>query len=512
MAPAAVAQARAYSVPASLHRRWIIATWSLPVVLSLAGGSQGIIVGTAVVAAVVSCGAIILDSRTTLIALPFFALLSPVAGFFNFPGGRVLLSDALFIALAVQLSLLVLADKVRVTRSLAASLAAFIALLYAVSTLAGMLAGTLVSLKPLLYLAQLVIIGFYTGAFAKNRDSWALVVDSWIIATLLGALLLINAFIKGRSLSRFDLGAGEDVFDLASLEYLFRADYYYTGFHFAVGASIVVLLFRLLLGGAQGRRILSAAALAVLLAAILMMLSKTAILSIGLTLLVVWGVLLPRLPRRTVGRAVMTIAAVAIASYVAVSDVFLASLGELQRSVWGASAIGTSSFAVRLSIYGSAFSAWLSHPIQILLGMGPDFLDRSGDPALALTFKTSSATRLAEGTVDSGWVSYLIELGILAFAALLAWVTLSVRSVYECVRRTHPSEIGDSVAVPVLAGLVFTVIALSTQMLGYTKVSWFPFQLLLIGLMHAARASPGIESPSTFDVKHDHLLHGSRPY
>jgi len=46
------------------------------------------------------------------------------------------------------------------------------------------------------------------------------------------------------------------------------------------------------------------------------------------------------------------------------------------------------------------------------------------------------------------------------------------------------AKIYDAPAIYVLGGLFFIVVALSTQMLGYTKLTWFPFQLLIIGLGH----------------------------
>jgi len=466
---------------------WIAVAWVVPVLLSLSGAGQSSITIATTVAAVLSCVMILVKPAAVLVAIPFFALLSPVAGYFELPLGRILLSDALFILLAVQLLFLVIADRVRLRTNLPAQLGAAIAILYVVSTVSGIVTGTLISLKPILYVAQLVIIALYTNSFAKTGQSWDVVVTSWITATFFGALLLIQAFVTGRSLSRFDSAPGKDLVDLTSIEYLFRADYYYTGFHFAVGISIVILLLRLLVGRAQPQRMLRVLVVSVLMAAILMMLNKTAILAIGITLVTVFLLLMPRLRRTVVVRAIAAVAVGAVAGYVVVSSVFLTSIGDVQRTVWGESAIGTGSLAVRLAVYVSAVTAWMGHPVQVVLGMGPDFLEGSGNPAMAMMFKTSSITGLAEGTVDSGWISYLTELGIVAFVALVWWVAQSVRSIYRCVMRADSNEL-DMVAVSVLAGLVFTAIALSTQMLGYTKVTWFPFQLLLIGFVHAPHA------------------------
>jgi hypothetical protein len=284
-------------------------------------------------------------------------------------------------------------------------------------------------------------------------------------------------------LSSFEAPTGVSPIDRTTLESLFRADYYYTGFHFVVGLSTVILLFRVLLGERSGRRIASAAAIVLLTIALLMMLNKTAILSIALTLAIVFTVISRGLPRGMLLRILGGFTVFAVGSYVLISKVLLGSLGEVQRELWGQSAVSTSSLAIRLSVYVSALDNWTSRPIQVLLGMGPDFLDRSGDVGLMELFRRSSATRLAEGTVDSGWISYLIELGVISFVALGTLTVLATKSAYRRVIHARLVAVDGTLAVTVLAGLVFVTLALSTQMLGYTKVTWFPFQLLLIAFM-----------------------------
>jgi hypothetical protein len=464
--------------------RWIAAAWALPVVLLvLPNAGEGAVTVTALFAAVISCVAIVNQPCAVLVALPFFALLSPVAGFFDVGGVQILLSDGLFVLLGIQLLVLAVTNRVQLGRSLSAQLGTFIALFYVLSTLVGALTGTLISLKPLLYIVQLAIIGLYTKTFAITDGDWKAIINSWLIATGLGAVLLINAFLSGRSLSSFEAPTGVSAIDRTTLEYLFRADYYYTGFHFAVGLSIVILLFRVLLGERSRQRIASVVAVVVLTIALLMMLNKTAILSIALTLVIVFTLIFPSLPRGMALRTLGGFMLFALGSYVLISKVLFGSLGEVQQELWGQSAVGTSSLGIRLSVYVSALDNWTARPIQVLLGMGPDFLDRSGDLGMMELFRRSSATGLAEGTVDSGWISYLIELGVISFVALATLIALATHSAYRRVIRARLMAVDGTLAVTVFAGLVFVTFAMTTQMLGYTKVTWFPFQLLVIALM-----------------------------
>src|SRR5215471_11605788 len=80
----------------------IAAAWSLPVGLTLLSITQQAVFVTAIGAAIISGLLMTVRPKATLIALPFFALLSPVAGFLDLLGVHVLLSDLLFVLLAIQ--------------------------------------------------------------------------------------------------------------------------------------------------------------------------------------------------------------------------------------------------------------------------------------------------------------------------------------------------------------------------------------------------------------------------
>ena len=143
----------------------------------------------------------------------------------------------------------------------------------------------------------------------------------------------------------------------------------------------------------------------------------------------------------------------------------------------------SSSLVARIEVYTTSFSQWLTNPIQIFIGMGPDFLDTSGVPEKAINFKKSLVTGIEEGTVDSGWISYLIELGILSFSILVLLFYKATKASYQRFKFQNKALLISPTGIYVYACLLFIIVTLSTQMLGYTKTSWFPFQLLLFGLM-----------------------------
>src|SRR5262249_6478227 len=93
-------------------------------------------------------------------------------------------------------------------------------------------------------------------------------------------------------------------------------------------------------------------------------------------------------------------------------------------------------------------------------------------------------TGLTQGTVDSGWISYLIEAGVITFVVLVAIFVRSLGAVLKYSKQIRDDNVRSNQVASLLGALLFITIALSTQMLGYRMLAWLPFQLLIIGLMH----------------------------
>jgi|LakMenEpi03Aug12_release.lakeMendotaPanAssembly.Ray.scaffolds.fasta_scaffold107803_4 hypothetical protein len=141
------------------------------------------------------------------------------------------------------------------------------------------------------------------------------------------------------------------------------------------------------------------------------------------------------------------------------------------------------SLVARIEVYTTFFSQWLTNPVQIFIGMAPDFLDTSGVTEKAINFKKSLVTGIEEGTIDSGWISYLIELGIFSFSFLVLLFYKTTKAAYQRFKFQNKSLFINLNGIYVYACLLFIMVTLSNQMLGYTKTSRFPFRLLLFGLM-----------------------------
>jgi hypothetical protein len=88
-------------------------------------------------------------------------------------------------------------------------------------------------------------------------------------------------------------------------------------------------------------------------------------------------------------------------------------------------------------------------------------------------------------------MSYLLELGIVSFGIVLVLLFRSARALW---RRTKLAErAGDhqDASIYVLGGLCYVGVALITQSLGYSKLSWWPLQLMIIGMKPQQMMSAG---------------------
>ena len=90
-----------------------------------------------------------------------------------------------------------------------------------------------------------------------------------------------------------------------------------------------------------------------------------------------------------------------------------------------------------------------------------------------------------EGTVDSGYISYLIELGLINFILLLYLLFKSLKMSYKAsIEGLINYDSKNNISLYMYISMIFLCIALFTQMLGYTKTAWFPFQIILIGYFY----------------------------
>ena len=355
---------------------------------------------------------------------------------------------------------------------------------FLISLFYGFYAEMITGMKPLLYFIQLFVIFIYTNSFVKAEISKQKIINSWVYANVLGSLLLIQAFINGQQLQIITSEESSLIDDKSNLEYLFRVSYYYSGFIYLVGISIIVLFVNYFFNGSIFNKIFILTPLILLLLiALLLMFNKTIIFSIIISIsFLLYKLISLRFISKK--RFYLFLVALFILFFSILLPLLIGFSDENQISLMLERFKSSSSFLTRLEVYANAFKQWTNYPLQILLGMGPDFLDGSGAILYSAGFKKSINTGLIEGTVDSGWLSYLFELGAIAFLILILIYLKSFKSAYLFFLKNKVYRQFSRTSFTVYISLLFILLALTTQMLGYTKTLWFPFQLFIFGLLY----------------------------
>lgn len=455
--------------------------WLLPVLLTLVNASASAILAATSAAFAVCALAQLLNPSTFLIILPFIALLSPMTGLIGLGGASLLYSDLLFPLLAVQAIVIAITRPIQRISKLLSALA-FMSLL---AIFVGVATDWLTWFKPVVYYLQMFLVAFFTLRAVKDNEDLAALRNAWITAAAMGSVILLKAYVEGRSLIIIQDAVLGIVIKPTDLFDLFRSSYYYTNFHYILGLCIVWTVTRLLFPSTNAQRLWALAALSIFMLALISSANKTALISAVFAFFVTVVVLLHRFRRRMI----TAMAGIALtASIVLVSAVWLlAQFVGYQVDLIGSRLISTSSFAIRLEVFNQALNSWLSSPPNLLFGYGLSMLEDSGNSSVSQFFKTSAATGYAEGALDSAWLSYLIELG-LPGALLLA--ALFSRGILKSLRGLRSSTRFDEFAfaeASLFGGLVFLVIAMFTQMIGYSKISWLPLQLLVVSAIGLRR-------------------------
>lgn len=456
--------------------------WTVPVFMKLVSMQGFIISIVAFAISVYNFKIIIFRPFYVLIALPFLTLISPMLGFLKLPIGEILLSDLFFLLLVIQMIVIIVRKKYIYNNLKFYKYLFLFSALFIISMLLGKVNGDISNFKSILYFVQLFVIYFYTINYSKNDLDKQKIINAWIFAVILACFILIQAFISGQNLQTTLIDENTVVEDKSKLQSLFQATYYYSGFIFLVGISALILLIKLFLISSRVKKLLYFVFFILFLITLILINNKTVIFSF---LFVIVIVLVSLISNNYINRKKFLINfCVTILTLLFVMLPFILNfLDENQFNLMLERFTSSSSLVARLEIYFTSFSQWFTNPFQIFFGMGPDFLDTSGVPEKAIKFKKSLVTGIEEGTVDSGWISYLIELGIISFSILVHLFYKATKGAYEKFKFQNILLQVNPIGIYVYASLLFLAVTLSTQMLGYTKTSWFPFQLFLFGLM-----------------------------
>jgi O-antigen ligase len=132
----------------------------------------------------------------------------------------------------------------------------------------------------------------------------------------------------------------------------------------------------------------------------------------------------------------------------------------------------TDSFAIRVSVYSNALINFFKDPIVFLFGLGPTALE-TGTSGVVDIFKTDSSG-LVQGTVDSTYVSYLVEMGVFSFIIIIYLLVAILDRILK-LKIDSTNKTASITSLFISSSIIYFLISFFTQSLGYSKISWLFF-------------------------------------
>jgi hypothetical protein len=404
-----------------------------------------------------------------LFHLPFITLLSPIfgrIGFFN-----LLLSDYFVLVLFFYMITRGY-NKLRILKFNKTALFIFFALL--ISVILNFAFENLVTLKPAISIIQIVIICVCTKILTRNIDELNNILFYWLISIILVSILMLGSFYHGINLNDVDLDLSIDVNEYKNTisENVFRISYFYSNIAFALGSGVFIALMLIYNANSFLKKIFLTISFLLLLLVLLLSGMKTSIF------LILFIISIFSFQNKIVNNLKYIL--LIIIGYLLFS-IFV--LNDITRILFYERFTSGTSFYIRLGVYKNALIQFIKYPFNWLFGLGPEFLSATGNKSKSTLFFINSTTGVEEGTVDSTYVSILIEYGILVFVLLINYLISLISVIIKLSKKLKKYKYFKEFVSLSSIILLFSFGGF-TQVIGLSKISWLFFQCLVLFEIH----------------------------
>lgn len=419
----------------------------------------------------VAMGATILisfgDRRIIPLAIPFVALLSPLAYSSRVFG---LLPSDFFLVYGALSLLLIVMFKTDQFKVLAGDV-------YLIWLLPAALVSYLLSFEyevlfpSLLNWIALIIVFLITRTVLRAPNLVPIYYLSLLVTATYASALIIAGFASGMPLASFTTDSDtERVFlDKENLNYLFRASYFYTNIMYVLGSAVIVLLVTILTSRKIISKIISIGLLIVILLTLFLMFAKTALVALAICFLAILTLL-----SFSPGRLAQKHGGFVRPLFIIFPSVFLLFI--VSQLVGSANnyTLNTDSLTARLDVVSSSFNVLLQHPERFVFGFGPDASIRISNEA---TDAARSSDGGVEGAIDSAYVAFLFEYGLIFLILFLLFGVRSLLQLFRLIRQSHQVH---PILITQFVVLIFIYTAAVSQVISTSKVAWIVSQIFAL--------------------------------
>lgn len=327
----------------------------------------------------------------------------------------------------------------------------------------------------------LVAVFAMTRAQIRSLPSVRSYLTALGIASAYVCAIVISSFVHAMPLAVF-MAADEQQTTELTIEGLFRASYFYTNVLYLLGPAAAIALSGALTGRTALVKLAAAVLFATILTTVALMMAKTAVVAVfacvAALLLIQRSLLVAnRQFRRARWYSFGFFLMICLAGAIATSLDRLSDYG-----------VETTSLFARFEVFWSALATALQEPARMLVGFGPDASTRLHG---ALMEQARSGSDGTEGAIDSAYLTFLIDYGVVFVGLFTAY---GVRTFTRLLRVLRQDPGAQGVLATLCAVFAFIFVAALTQTLGTSKVAWLVAQLFAITgicLVPRARAQPG---------------------
>lgn len=295
-----------------------------------------------------------------------------------------------------------------------------------------------------------ILYGYYTGV---DREIEGVAVNAVVQAGLVAGFVMITALFMGINLNDFTTDPeGVTRSELDSV-YFFRGSFFYTNIFYVLGvAAIFTSNFR---EEVWASRLVRNTLPILTYLAVLLYLNKTSIIAMGVVFVI--SVIFSTMKVANILGGAVFFCALTI-GYLVLIDLFPATQMFLNLS----------SLQDRFGVLATFGEQIFHDSHRLVFGYGPESLIRVNDWSLE-RFKMGQIG--LQGTVDSTYLSVIIEfgiLGILLLVGLLIFVLLRLFKSSDSLKASGASK-------ALFLSVLYIAVCAATQVIGYSKVGWLVF-------------------------------------
>jgi len=409
------------------------------------------------------------DRRFVAYSIPFIALLSPLA-----TNGRfmTMLPSELFIILITFYALLYFIIQRKHTINIKTG------------------DSYLLFLVPIIFISYLLSFEIYL--LLKSIISWIIIFSVFILtkivlksdkdvnnflsmvacAAFYNSLIIIAAYLNGVILSSFMISESPEIFDLESYSYFVRASNFYQNIMFVFGPATLIFISKAFESKNLISSIIFLMTAGIILSTLLLLQEKTGLVALAGSILVIlflklFFFKLPRSPKIHMHKKMIAYSMIPLIAYF-LFDFF----SEINTYV-----LDLSSFTVRLCVYESTISVLMDNPARLLFGFGPDSSNLLSSSQI---LKAQQCLSSQQGAIDSGWMTFLFEYGLIFISLLLIFnLYVLIQLIYFIKSRHHLQNF----YLILFSIFIFINLAALTDVVGTAKVAWVYTQFFAIVLI-----------------------------